>query len=50
MNIKEWLLSVQEYFEKKYKKKVFKRLKKKLKHKVEQDKDGSIIITLNRGE
>lgn len=48
--INEWLLSVQKHLEKKYKKKLFKRLKKNLKHKVEQDEDGTIIITLNRGE
>lgn len=48
--INEWLLSVQKYFEKKSKKKLFKRLKKNLKHKVEQDENGTIIITLNRGE
>ena len=46
----EWLLSVQKRLEMKSKKKLFKRLKKNLKHKVEQDKDGTIIITLNRGE
>lgn len=47
MNIIEKL---QKYFEKKRKKKLFKRLKKNLKHKVEQDENGTIIITLNRGE
>lgn len=54
INVHEWLLSVKERLEKKekkiYKKKLFKRLKKNLKHKVEQDEDGTIIITLNRGE
>ena len=47
MNIKEWL---QKYFEKKRKKKLFKYLKKNLKHQVEQDENGTVIITLNRGE
>ena len=47
MNIKEWL---QKYFEKKRKKKLFKRLKKNLRDKVEQDENGTIIITLNRGK
>ena len=48
--LNEWLLSLQKRLEMKSKKKLFKRLKKNLKHKVDQDEDGTIIITLNRGE
>ena len=44
----EWLLSLQKRLEMKSKKKLFKRLKKNLKHKVEQDENGTIIITLNK--